>query len=45
MPLAKSSSRIAFLKNVTELVRSGRKVNQAVAIAYKEKRAAKAKGK
>lgn len=44
MPLAKSTSKAAFKKNVAAEVRSGKPVKQAVAIAYSTKRAA-AKGK
>lgn len=37
MPLKKGKSKAAFNYNVAELVKSGRPVKQAVAIAYKEK--------
>jgi hypothetical protein len=42
MSLTRSASRKAFKKNVAAEVRSGKPVNQAVAIAYSEKRAAQA---
>jgi hypothetical protein len=38
MPLKKSSSKKAFKSNVSELVKSGKPVKQAVAIAYSVKR-------
>ena len=44
MPLAKSSSKAAFKKNVATEVKVGKPVKQAVAIAYSVKREA-AKGK
>lgn len=44
MPLAKSTSKAAFNKNVAAEVRAGKPVKQAVAIAYSVKRSA-AKGK
>jgi hypothetical protein len=43
MPLVKSSSKVAFRKNVRAEVRAGKPVKQAVAIAYSVKR--KAQGK
>ena len=50
MPLAKSTSKEAFKKNVSTEVKAGRPVKQAVAISYATKRAAakkttKSKGK
>ena len=42
MPLVKSASKAAFRKNVAAEVRSGKKPDQAVAIAYATKRAAAA---
>jgi hypothetical protein len=45
MPLITSSKKAAFHKNVAELVRTGRPINQAVAIAFKQKRKAKVGGK
>ena len=45
MPLKKSTSKEAFRKNVSAEVKSGKPVNQAVAIAYSVKRAAASKGK
>jgi hypothetical protein len=41
MPLLKSKTNTAFQKNVSELVHSGRKLNQALAIAYDVKRGGK----
>ncbi len=38
MPLAKGSSKKAFVYNVKELIDSGRPQKQALAIAYSEKR-------
>ena len=43
MPLVKSSSKVAFRKNIRAEVRSGKPVKQAVAIAYSVKRRAAAK--
>jgi len=40
MPLVKSKSPAAFRKNVAAEVKSGKPVNQAVAIAYSVKREA-----
>ncbi len=40
MPLVKGKSKKAFSSNVKELVNSGRKPKQAVAIAYSVKRKA-----
>ena len=40
MPLKKSTSPTAFRKNVAAEVKSGKPVNQAVAIAYSVKREA-----
>lgn len=40
MPLKKGYSKAAFDANVAELIRSGRESDQALAIAYKEQRAA-----
>jgi hypothetical protein len=40
MPLAKSSSKAAFRKNIKAEVKSGKPVRQAVAIAYSVKREA-----
>ena len=46
VPLKKSTSPKAFKENIKTEVKAGKPVNQAVAIAYAEKRAAtKAKGK
>lgn len=36
MPLAKGSSKKTISGNIAELMRSGRKQSQAIAIAYKE---------
>ena len=41
MPLIKSTKKFARLKNIAEMVKSGRPVSQAVAIAYKTQRDAK----
>lgn len=38
MPLKSGKSKSAFESNIRELVKSGRPVKQAVAIAYKKKR-------
>lgn len=43
MPLIKSSSKKAFKKNISQEVKSGRPVKQAVAIAYSIKKQAKKK--
>jgi hypothetical protein len=43
MPLVKSASKAAFRKNIRAEVKSGKPVNQAVAIAYSVKRRAAAK--
>ena len=45
MPLVKSTSKEAFRKNVAAEVKSGKPVQQAVAIAYSVKREAAKKGK
>ena len=45
MPLIKSKSPEAFKKNIKAEVKAGKPVNQAVAIAYSEKRAAAKKDK
>jgi hypothetical protein len=45
MPLAKSSSKKAFAKNVKAEIKAGKPQKQAVAIAYATKRAAQRKGK
>jgi hypothetical protein len=45
MPLVKSAKPAAFKKNIKTEVKAGKPVKQAVAIAYSEARAAKAKGK
>ena len=45
MPLVKSSSKVAFRKNVAAEVKAGKPVKQAVAIAYSTKRAATKKSK
>lgn len=39
MPLKSGKSEKAFKSNIRELVNSGKPTKQAVAIAYKEKRA------
>ena len=41
MPLIKSKSKEAFKENIRKEVRSGKPVNQAVAIAYSVKREAR----
>lgn len=41
MPLSKGKSAESFSKNVSELVNSGRKLKQALAIAYRVKRGGK----
>ena len=41
MPLMKSKSKKAFTKNIKAEVKAGKKVAQAVAIAYSVKRKAK----
>ena len=43
MPLVKSASKAAFRKNIAAEVRSGKKPDQAVAIAYSVQRKAAAK--
>ena len=45
MPLVKSPSKQAFLKNIKAEVADGKPVKQAVDIAYSTKRAAAKKGK
>ena len=45
MPLIKSKSPEAFKKNIKAEIKAGKPVNQAVAIAYAEKRAAAKKDK
>jgi len=45
MPLKKSASPKAFKENIKTEVKAGKPVKQAVAIAYAEKNAAKAKAK
>ncbi len=40
MPLKEGASKAAFKWNVRELVKSGRKIKQAVAIAYSKRREA-----
>lgn len=40
MPLTKSSSKQALKNNISEMVRAGHPVRQAVAAAYRTKRAA-----
>ena len=45
MPLIKSKSKKAFKENVSEMVKSGHPVKQAVAAAYSEKREAGKKKK
>ena len=44
MPLIKSKSKEAFGKNVAAEIKAGKPQNQAVAIAYATKRAAKKTG-
>ena len=41
MPLKEGKSKAAFKWNVRELVHSGRKIKQALAIAYSKQREAK----
>jgi hypothetical protein len=43
VPLKSGSSKKAFRYNVRELVHSGRKINQALAIAYSKQREAQGK--
>ncbi len=43
MPLAQGDTTAAFKANVAEVIRSGRKPKQAVAIAYAERRKGKKK--
>jgi hypothetical protein len=43
MPLVKSASKAAFRKNVAAEVKSGKPVDQSVAIAYSVQRKAAAK--
>ena len=43
MPLVKSTSKAAFRKNVAAEVKSGKPVDQSVAIAYSVQRKAAAK--
>jgi hypothetical protein len=45
VPLVKSSSKTAFRKNIKAELASGKKRDQAVAIAYSVKRQAAKKGK
>lgn len=45
MPLMKGSSKEVISENIRELVRSGRKQDQAVAIAYSEAGKSKKKRK
>lgn len=45
MPLMKGSSKEVISENIRELVRSGRKQDQAVAIAYSEAGKSKKKHK
>jgi len=45
MPLVKSASKAAFRKNISAEIRSGKKPEQAVAIAFSVKRKAGKKGK
>lgn len=44
MPLTKSSSKAAFSRNVSEMVRAGHPQRQALAAAYRTQRAARADG-
>lgn len=44
MPLKKSSSKKAFVKNIKEEIKAGKPQKQAVAIAYTVKRKAKSRG-
>ena len=43
MPLKKGTSQKTFKANVSEMVKAGHPVKQAVAAAYSQKRSAKAK--
>jgi len=45
MPLKKSASQAAFKANIRAEVKAGKPIKQAVAIAYSEKRRAKAKSR
>lgn len=45
MPLKKSSSQKAFVKNIKTEIKAGKPQKQAVAIAYSTMRMAKKKGK
>jgi hypothetical protein len=45
MPLKKSSSQKAFVKNLKTELKSGRPKKQALAVAYSVQREAKKKGK
>lgn len=45
MPLKKSSTQKAFKSNLKQELKSGKKKDQALAIAYSVKRKAKKKGK
>lgn len=45
MPLAKSTSKAAFKKNIATEVKAGKPVKQAVAIAYSTQRRAAKGGK
>lgn len=45
MPLKKSASKSAFTSNVKAEIKSGKPVNQAVAIAYSVKRKAQGRKK
>jgi hypothetical protein len=45
VPLVKSTSKRAFSENIRREVAAGKPQNQAVAIAYSEKRQAVKKGK
>ena len=45
MPLSKSTSKMAFRKNIKAEVKAGKPIKQAVAIAYSVKREAAKKGK
>lgn len=45
MPLKQSKSAKAFKENIKTEVKAGKPVNQAVAIAYSEKREAEKKAK
>ena len=44
MPLQEGKSKATFKYNVRELVHSGRKITQALAIAFKKRREAGGKG-